>query len=525
MEPRETSGPAWLRMEIDDDSLPGFALTNSNDARRTFEYDKLCKSLLSLPSTRTNEKLTQVVTGSSPNFGAIEAFAAVVVEGADPLPDTLRGMLQSHYLLASAVRGLVQMFAMTAVMPPDHNPDTHVETTQRLLGDLKSFVCTTFFGTDPTLAMPVVAFLLYAWVIPLAERNQAFPIYSSCIYLLRMCAALSSETPVLPVPTHLFGWSSRQFAIKARVAAFSLFGPMPNGPNLEDVELYASALQPSLRELSESQSSFPMVLAKSVKTRTGFRLDRRFHAFLASLPKAPLPYPPFETRSANSADDSNLEFDITGKRAVQKVCAGKPQEIPLSMLPACAARSLWYKTPKSQGGGWEHGDGVWSNDDRYHMAMFMQDAGEFPIEEMDRFFADRLRLEGSAVDVSRRTRHALHHVQSHRGKIEAKRQRGDPPYITPTCRTMAKTESMSDRRTFRCPFALDDDDETGLRLTLRWQGHSEAAVKQILSARDRESPQHACLAAYERTSGRSRHRPFAYPHHYTYFAALNEDQQ
>ena len=454
-------------------------------------------------------------------------FAAMLVQGCDVLSPLVRGLLQSHYMVASAIRGLVQLLVLCEAQHVEHETESRVSVTSLLFNEFDQFIEETLCIDERVQRIPVMLFLFYGWVIPMAARYQHNSLLQGCVALCHLCAAIiaQKDAPALPIPQTAYGFNIDAFAKRARRAAMdTLWGPSQGytGPRPTELPMYSMAVAEETH----------LAISSVLQPRVHGRLNAQMHRFLASPVRAPLPFPPFESRADENGNAIAIEFDVSGKAAVRESCGNSPVQLNLALLPPCVARSIWLSTPQASGGGMSGADGVWSNDDRYHMATFFQDAGEFPIEDMHHFFADRLSLAGTAGDQQRRIRHAMIHVRSHSNKIDGKRSRGEPPYVTPTCKTMARTGVMSDRRSFRCPFtpegAFTTERENELRTVLTWQGLSEDGIVDVLAEARVGNQAPACLAAFKglAPAGRAaaRKKPFTYPHFFSYFMAFASKQ-
>lgn len=511
----------WDPMLADENSIP-FAEAAPERAR-----SRIQQNTFQTQGKRITCALLPIAHNNVRHDCVLAHFAAALVQGCDVLSPLARGLMQSHYMVASALRGLVQALIMCEAQHVELETESRVSTTVHLFEELDQFIGETFCMDNGEHRIAAMLFLFYAWAIPMAAHGQHSALMKSCVTLCHMCASIVDGTgsTAMPMPQIGYGCDMDAFSRHARSAAIDILwsgdtnhtGPLPR-----NLAMYTIAAA-DITDLSISTVLHP---------RVGSRLDARMRTFLSSPVRAPLPFPPFETRGDEHDGRAPVDFDVSGKAAVREMCHGSPQEFPIALLPPCAARTLWLATPNPHIGLASDNADVWHNDDRYHMATFFQDVGEFPVEEMHRFFEDRLEVAGTAGVQQKRVRHAMVHVRAHANKIEGKRSRGEPPYVTPTCKTMARAGAMNDRRTFRCPFtaesAFTDAREAELRAVLVWQGMGEPDIADVVAEARVGNQAAACLAAFRGTGPKSRatmrRKAFTYPHFFSYFAAFAEKQ-
>ena len=106
------------------------------------------------------------------------------------------------------------------------------------------------------------------------------------------------------------------------------------------------------------------------------------------------------------------------------------------------------------------------NEDRWWLANFVSDIGQFDIEDMGSMF-DQLR--NMTFD---RKAHIMAHVQRYPQAIEEQVEAGYAPLMTPGCKAMhAMKFAKSERRASYCPFASQNQSTADeVRQPIKWQG-------------------------------------------------------
>lgn len=474
-------------------------------------------------------------------------LAGHALSSAQPLPPRVAAALRNHYLLSSALAGITQLLVIYTATPRNQDTlDMRISVLTTLFTDLSHHISRTL-GTHriPAASAGCIVYLLFAWVLPFLVRSRSTSLLKGALDILRATYVAydqsNSDTASnwgIPPPPDSYGWSISEYVYTQRVFVMQRLGHWA-----------ASAALPSLAEAEALDEMMSGVLAhgQGVSDITALRfpmkIDPMFQLFLASPQRAPmLDFPTYESRLQLSDEATASQFlrggrlDVSAarkflidtgdmqdrvassKEAVRAHGGASPDKLPLAFMPPCAAATLWKTTPRHMGGAHD-GSSTLNNDDRYLMASFMGDIGGFDIEDMDRFFRDRLSIASDTQNFSERHSHAMTQVRRHR-EITTRRQRnGEWGYWTPKCETMRETATMPERRTFRCVFAQPDMAE--LDDLLEWMQVPDAERQLTLChARDGHAGT-ACATVFQALNPNAapRNYPITHPHFYTHQAA------
>lgn len=469
-------------------------------------------------------------------------------------------LLAIPHVLAQCCRSAANVVAVNAMTEVGGSKDLRVQSSAVVVSEASCDIQLRLGGcVSRQGALEIIVLLIAGALLPYMIEEQDRHMTED---LLRFLSSLSSIGPrnegeAAAFSPPFFGESLQSFASRNRRLAENILGR-----EILETLTEADQIDQILDDL-EKPTLLKMKLSEGPEARRGLqerrprlvqdsllglcRKPQYFAIFFASPSRAPLTWPPFDSRETVSPDLLGQRLDYVAARrhlvskgnaeasdyrenakAQLRKFAPKPSELRSNHLPLCALSAIRRATDKSLGG---EGD-VWHNKDRMLTANFLMDIGDFDIEDMGKFISDRLSIADAAYDKSRhrgRAKHFLSHVKRHSGVCEDNERKGYPPRVTSTCEWLSDSSSIDGPQSFHCPFVapFTGEDEKELKALLDFQGEasiSASARQDILSHARRGDRQAACLAHYNATqpdSAYKRHRLFQNPVSYTFAKVLS----
>lgn len=268
--------------------------------------------------------------------------------------------------------------------------------------------------------------------------------------------------------------------------------------------------------------------------------------FLSAPWRSPIPMPPEWTNELRTIDAApgrtvaarDVRRDMAHRRAAEgsiasadgfedvedaraRIATTYPEvsDIPSKALPLCALRAMRADDAQAPVGDWK-------NEDRYMIARFSRDVGDYDIEDLAAHFSETM----AAADPEKAPRRMTHFRDTLRASDRTaaeKEQRGYAPLASHSCKFLidrAQKQGSAAPR-FACPYAQlaaspTDDQRTALGALLEAAGvHEEPERARIIERTLMEGPRAGCIAHFKATTG-ARNIPPGYPVLYTHKATL-----